>query len=327
MNNTIKNDDFACLHHSYHEDTDLNIVADILGEEHGWAGAPLVWLYWPRMIAAAKAAKTFGWFSMTPKQLAQSVGDMTDPLAWNVRRRMWELLQGRDLIRVRQGLIVSASEKVDVLLVEWQKWQSMSTIERKKLQRERERVDAGSSPSWWIEHWDEFAAFVTPTDPLVTQITTNVTRDAVLVTQSGADVTTRDKTRQDVTNTSTSDRPKLDLSMPAREVFEHWCSVMQKRTNTIFSKDRQAKVKARLREGYTVDQLKEAITGYTHIPFNMGDNADNRRWDDLELICRSGSNVDKGIEAGIAATNRSASGVTPDAQALIASLPRLDGAA
>lgn len=309
MTEVIKGDDYACLHHAYYEDTDLCIISDQLADEHdaGW----LVWLYWPRMIAAAKAAKSFGWFSTTPRQIASSVSDHVSGGAWEARARMWNLIADRKVIEVRQGRIEAQSSKVDVRIVEWQKWQSLTPLERKKLERQRTICEAGEAPHWTAEHLPMFAKFVTKKctkTNLVSESRDNVTGNGNIVTENPYIVTTLDETRQDVRETSTSDEPIRDLNREAREVFDHWCLTMGKRSNTIFSTDRKARVLARLREGYTVSQLVEAVTGYTKIPFNMGDNADNRRWDGLELICRSGSHVEKGIEANVGASNAEAAG-------------------
>lgn len=76
-------------------------------------------------------------------------------------------------------------------------------------------------------------------------------------------------------------------------VFDHWVKVMGKNAQTLFTKDRKAKVRARLKEGYTVEQLCQAIDGCSRTPHNMGQNDQGQLYNDLELICRSGSQVDR----------------------------------
>lgn len=154
MTEAIKKDDYARLHYAYHEDTDLAMIADQLDEQHaaGW----LVWLYWPRMVARAKQAKSFGWFETTPRKLAASLHDPIDG-AWQARRTMWEMLAAEDIIRLRQQRVESASLKLDVLLVEYEKWQSLSNAEHSRLKRERVKHDAGEPVHWTLRHWSEFA--------------------------------------------------------------------------------------------------------------------------------------------------------------------------
>lgn len=78
----------------------------------------------------------------------------------------------------------------------------------------------------------------------------------------------------------------------AREVFEHWKQRMGKRKNTVFGSTREGKVRARLREGYTVAELKQAIDGCAASGFHAGDNPDGKVWNDLELICRNATKTD-----------------------------------
>lgn len=57
--------------------------------------------------------------------------------------------------------------------------------------------------------------------------------------------------------------------------------------------DRLAKVRARLNENYTPDQIRAAIDGAAAQPFV---NDDGKVFDDLELICRTGSKLEGFIE-------------------------------
>lgn len=78
----------------------------------------------------------------------------------------------------------------------------------------------------------------------------------------------------------------------AREVHVHWLAVMGKRATTKLLPERREKILARLREGYTVEQLKQAIDGCRVSPFHRGGNDKRQVYDDLMLICRSGSKVE-----------------------------------
>jgi hypothetical protein len=207
MTETIKKDDYARLHFAYHEDTDLAIIADELDEQH--EAGYLIWLYWPRIIARAKQAKTFGWFSATPRNLAASLHDKVSGDAWNARQLMWWLLAEHDLVRVRQGLVEAPSAKIDVLVVEYEKWQSLSNAEHSKLRRERLRVADGAEVHWTMRHWSDFTfaqvgASVTDTDLVSVSVTDtdSVSRPTEQVSH-GAVATLGDRTlnetRQDET--------------------------------------------------------------------------------------------------------------------------------
>jgi len=79
------------------------------------------------------------------------------------------------------------------------------------------------------------------------------------------------------------------------EVFEYWkeqlnhpkCKLDKKRGNAI---------KGRLKEGYDVDRIKQAIRGIKFSAHHMGQNDRNTVYDDIELICRTGAKVDQFAE-------------------------------
>jgi hypothetical protein len=76
-----------------------------------------------------------------------------------------------------------------------------------------------------------------------------------------------------------------------REIFEYW-QLECKHHGAKPSPDRVRKVRARLREGYTVHQIKEAIDGAAR---GATVDENGKVWDDLELICRSGSKLESFI--------------------------------
>ena len=92
------------------------------------------------------------------------------------------------------------------------------------------------------------------------------------------------------------------------DIFQHWVKTMGKRKTAIFNAKRKNAVIARLREGYTPEQIKRAIVGCSKTPHNIGQNDHGRRFDDLELICRNGSNVERFAES---ASHSDSSDITP----------------
>jgi hypothetical protein len=79
-----------------------------------------------------------------------------------------------------------------------------------------------------------------------------------------------------------------------RIVFECWCEATGRdRTKTKLTGDRRRKIVARLGEGFTADDLCEAVKGVTLSKFHMGDNDRRQRYDDLTTILRDGSQVEK----------------------------------
>ena len=84
----------------------------------------------------------------------------------------------------------------------------------------------------------------------------------------------------------------------ANAVFDYWCGKLSKRKGTKFGEKRQRVVKARLRENFTVDELRLAIDGCARFPFVTGqgrraEGKPSERYDDLELICRDETTVER----------------------------------
>lgn len=78
---------------------------------------------------------------------------------------------------------------------------------------------------------------------------------------------------------------------PVEQVFAYWQSVMQSPRAKLDTK-RRAAVQARLKDGYTVADLKQAIDGCRNSDWHMGRNKDGKVFNDLELICRDAGKVD-----------------------------------
>lgn len=91
---------------------------------------------------------------------------------------------------------------------------------------------------------------------------------------------------------------ETDLRPPAADVqvFDHWREVTG-HPDAKFTAKRKRAVKERLREGYTVEQLRSAVDGCRASPFHQGENERRTVYDDLELICRSGEKVEQFIAA------------------------------
>lgn len=61
------------------------------------------------------------------------------------------------------------------------------------------------------------------------------------------------------------------------------------------TKGRRTKITARLGEGYTAEQIKQAIDGCKASKYHMGRNDDGTIYDDLTLICRNGEKLENFI--------------------------------
>lgn len=104
-------------------------------------------------------------------------------------------------------------------------------------------------------------------------------------------------------------------------VFEHWQTKMGHERAQLDDKRKKA-IKARLKDGYSVDDLCMAIDGCKISPHHQGQNDSGTVYDDIELICRNGPNVDKFI-ARMKRTSASTSSLSKAGQATAANAQRL----
>ena len=73
------------------------------------------------------------------------------------------------------------------------------------------------------------------------------------------------------------------------DIFNFWKDTME-HPKAKLSSDRRQKIKARLKEGFTVDDCKEAIQNCRDSPYHQGDNEQGKVYDSIGLIFR---NADK----------------------------------
>jgi uncharacterized protein YdaU (DUF1376 family) len=84
-----------------------------------------------------------------------------------------------------------------------------------------------------------------------------------------------------------------DGSTLAKEVADHYCTYHPRSK----AGDKElSKIRERLKDGFTVDDLKLAIDGCHVSPWHCGQNNENRKYQNLELIMRDSSKVTQFIE-------------------------------
>lgn len=76
------------------------------------------------------------------------------------------------------------------------------------------------------------------------------------------------------------------------EVFDHWCLVMGKGTTVVLDAKRAARIEWALKN-YPTDDIFDAIEGCASTPWNMGDNPGRKRYDDLTLILRDATHLER----------------------------------
>jgi hypothetical protein len=89
-----------------------------------------------------------------------------------------------------------------------------------------------------------------------------------------------------------SDR-KPRKNAAARLVFDAWVATTRRTKATVFDKKRQARIAARLQEGFTPDQLCLAIANHVNDPFLMGKNDRSQVYDGIETLLRDAAQVER----------------------------------
>lgn len=88
---------------------------------------------------------------------------------------------------------------------------------------------------------------------------------------------------------------RQEQQQPIEElIFTHWKTVLGYKRARMDQKRLKA-IRDRIKDGYSLEDLTDAINGCFLSPFHQGENDRNTRYDDIELICRNASNVDKFI--------------------------------
>lgn len=97
--------------------------------------------------------------------------------------------------------------------------------------------------------------------------------------------------------TGATPEPKPNLASQIRIVFEHWQRV-RKHPAAKLDKTRGGKIKARLSEGFSVEQLCQAIDGVAKSEWHCGDNPSGTNYDDVVHILRDAPQVEKFMALG-----------------------------
>lgn len=103
-------------------------------------------------------------------------------------------------------------------------------------------------------------------------------------------------------------QPRGNAGTEVREVFVYWQQARNHPQAKLDAK-REKAIKARLKDGYTVGELCQAVDGCSASAYHMGQNQNQAVYDDIELICRDASKVD-----GFIKQSQAQPGVNPGLQ-------------
>jgi hypothetical protein len=100
-------------------------------------------------------------------------------------------------------------------------------------------------------------------------------------------------------------RGKKKTSKPAtaeeresiQALFAYWADYHgKKNTRLVEDTDRWRVTLSRLRDGYTLEEIRSAIRGISNSPHHQGQNDTGQKWDDLYHVCKNPQNLEKFIQ-------------------------------
>ena len=87
------------------------------------------------------------------------------------------------------------------------------------------------------------------------------------------------------------EQPMID---PIDATFQHWQQICNYKRARLDEKRRKL-ISARMKDGYSLQDMQDAINGCYLSAFHQGDNQDGKRYDDISLILRDAAHVDQFI--------------------------------
>lgn len=111
-------------------------------------------------------------------------------------------------------------------------------------------------------------------------------------TENPVQVNTQQLSKHPINDLKNKENSKaVGKSSQIQEVYEFWKTTMALNGSTKLTTEREAKIKARLKD-YSIERIKSAIIGCSLSPYHQGKNDTGTKYLDIELICRTGSKLE-----------------------------------
>lgn len=275
----IRRDHWARLHIHWYSDPMMRVIADT---------NPSVLGLWPVLIAMAKAASDEaknpqGAITITRRDLAN-----------------YAFMQPRELATVLQHLVDADMVEIGdgplgcmrLTLTGFGHWQTPRGSKAERDERAgdpicREKAVHGDNNSTTArQQGDNKSTLDKDTD-----IDIDKDKDNKPITSSDDDAAT----------------PQGAATDDARALFNYWLEQTGRSpAANRLTQQRRGRVRARLRDGYTVQQLMAAIRGIANSPWHTGDNPNGKRYDTFDFVMRSAETVERGMDFDVQGANRAA---------------------
>jgi len=188
----------------------------------------------------------------------------------------WEGTSGAFVEAAKRRELITANEHNEPVLNDWEQYAThLKAAERKKKDRDRKRAEREKK-----------------------RLSTDVQGHPRMSTKIRTDQTRPDQTRPDQTDITCADVSKDTIGRSGiLAVFDHYRTFhprAHKRPNSKMTEWRR--IRDRMAEGSTTDDLCKAIDGMHKTPHNLGENDRNQKYLGLELCMRNASQVTRFVE-------------------------------
>jgi hypothetical protein len=198
----------------------------------------------------------------------------------------------RDGVEEIMGSGVVMIEKKGIRFKNWPKHQSLTNLEHKRdkdikkyfpefyEQRELERLEKKGKKSESCEN---------------SEISESREKKCLGEDRTGEDRTGKIIKKNPPNPPSGGTPPTGEKSIDHRpaEIHKFWCETMGRNIKQSKLTDgRRKKIASRLKEGYSVEEIRSAIVGCRYSAWHMGSNDRTKIFDDLTLICQTGAKLE-----------------------------------
>lgn len=246
-----------------------------------------LWL-WPVLIGRAMmdshaVDNPFGLVSTSAGQLARVL--RVD--AGSVERAL-SLLEEGDLVRVEPGKAGS----LHVRLLGFEKWNAPRFSGRRRVAESRARSAMGEAQSDYVSGPVGKSAGKSEGESAFAGVSSGYE-----TVQPNRETEKRREEKKESNILAQKQEGEAADSGNIRTVFDHWTTVcaLPGGRSPVLNDKRRSKIRARLREGFTVEDLQNAITGFAAEPFYNGDQ-DGKRKLELQWRLADAAQVERGLE-------------------------------
>ena len=283
-------------------------VLRAVAHEHG----ATAFAYWPIILSMAKDASSpdnpDGVFKTTRAALADAACDHPQTLTAASLDHVGALLSAME-----DGALVALDGKLSsaftITVTNFQRYNAPKGTARDRKQQydERQKLAGPNSPN-------SSNSLNTPLEgspPDETAFAGVLPQNVTVSERSGTIELEREKGIQEYSSgvsSRNSSPSKAQTTQIIGRIYHHWLDATGRNPNrNKLTKERRQKIKARIADGFTEQEICAAVTHWSLDPFHRGENQHGKTYDDLTTYLRTETKVAQALEAGAATADKAGS--------------------